>query len=130
MGRVSRVSFSRPGPENPVRSDRVGSPTPGSPAGQPGWAEALGRFNLTDEDADQLRALQVLRGEVDGRAVSLPWLDQVELLVLDGFFDFTPVQGEILKQLIPAVPNAIVNLNGDSLNRAIFRPFRSTLDHL
>ncbi len=94
------------------------------------YAEALDRFNLTDEDADQLRALQVLRGEVDGRAVSLPWLDQVELLVLDGFIDFTPVQGEILKYLIPVVPNAIVNLNGDPRNEDIFRPFRSTIEHL
>src|SRR5260221_3671179 len=94
------------------------------------YAEVLDRFNLTDEDADQLRALQVLRGEIDGRAVSLPWLDQVELLVLDGFFDFTPVQGEILKYLIPVVPNAIVNLNGDPRNEDIFRPFRSTIEHL
>ncbi|MDX6303087.1 MAG: ATP-dependent helicase/nuclease subunit [Blastocatellia bacterium] len=94
------------------------------------YAEALDRFNLTDEDADQLRALQVLHGEVGGRAVSLPWLDQVELLVLDGFFDFTPVQGEILKQLIPIVPNVIVNLNGDSRNTDIFRPFQSTIEHL
>ncbi len=94
------------------------------------YAEVLDRFNLTDEDADQLRALQVLRGEVDGRAVSLPWLDQVDLLVLDGFFDFTPVQGEILKQLIPAIPNAIVNLNGDPCNQDIFRPFQSTIEHL
>jgi ATP-dependent helicase/DNAse subunit B len=95
-----------------------------------GYAEALDRFKLTDEDADQLRALQVLRGEVNGRAVSLPWLDQIELLVLDGFFDFTPVQGEILKYLIPAIPNAIVNLNGDVRNEDIFRPFRSTIEHL
>lgn len=94
------------------------------------YSEALNRFNLTDEDADQLRALQVLCGEVDGRAVSLPWLDQVELLVFDGFFDFTPVQGEILKQLIPAIPNAIVNLNGDPRNTDIFRPFQSTIEHL
>ncbi|MDX6443460.1 MAG: ATP-dependent helicase/nuclease subunit [Blastocatellia bacterium] len=94
------------------------------------YADALNRFNLTDEDADQLRALQVLRGEVDGRSVSLPWLDQVELLVLDGFFDFTPVQGEILRQLIPAVPNVIVNLNGDAGNEDIFRPFQSTIEHL
>jgi ATP-dependent helicase/DNAse subunit B len=94
------------------------------------YAEALDRFNLTDEDADQLRALQVLRGDVNGRAVSLPWLDQVELLVLDGFFDFTPVQGEILKYLIPVVPNAIVNLNGDARNEDIFRPFQSTIEHL
>src|SRR5258706_4879974 len=94
------------------------------------YAEALDRFNLTDEDADQLRALQVLRGEIDGRAVSLPWLDQVELLVRDGFFDFTPVQGEILKHLIPVVPNAIVNLNGDPRNEDIFRPFQTTIEHL
>ncbi|MDX6557980.1 MAG: ATP-dependent helicase/nuclease subunit, partial [Blastocatellia bacterium] len=94
------------------------------------YAEALDRFNLTDEDADQLRALQVLRGEVSGQAVSLPWLDQVDLLVLDGFFDFTPVQGEILRHLIPAVPNVIVNLNGDVRNEDIFRPFRATIEHL
>ncbi len=94
------------------------------------YADALNRFGLTDEDADQLRALQVLRGEVDGRRVSLPWLDNIDLLVLDGFFDFTPVQGEILKYLIPAVPNAVVNLNGDSRNEDIFRPFQSTIEHL
>ena len=94
------------------------------------YAEALDRFGLTDEDADQLWALQVLRGEVNGRKVSLPWLDDLELLVLDGFFDFTPVQGEILKHLIPAVPNAIVNLNGDNRNEDIFRPFQSTIEHL
>ena len=94
------------------------------------YADALDRNGLTDADADQLRALQILRGEVDGRAVSLPWLDQVELLVLDGFFDFTPVQGEILRQLIPAVPNVIVNLNGETRNEDIFRPFQSTIEHL
>lgn len=96
------------------------------------YAAALDRFDLTDEDADQLRALEVLRGEVSG--VSLPWLkesaSQVDLLVLDGFFDFTPVQGEILKYLIPAIPNAIVNLNGDVRNEDIFRPFQSTIEHL
>ncbi|HKP39166.1 MAG TPA: hypothetical protein VJT71_20065, partial [Pyrinomonadaceae bacterium] len=47
------------------------------------YSEALDRFGLTDEDADQLRALQTLRGDV------LPGLDEVDLLVLDGFFDFT-----------------------------------------
>ena len=94
------------------------------------YAAVLDRFGLTDEDADQLRALQVLRGEVNGRAISLPWIENLELLVLDGFFDFTPVQGEILKYLIPAVPNAIVNLNGDHRNEDIFRPFQSTIEHL
>ncbi len=94
------------------------------------YAAALDQFDLTDEDADQLRALQVLRGEVKGRAISSPWIENLELLVLDGFFDFTPVQGEILRYLIPAVPNAIVNLNSDNRNEEIFRPFQSTIEHL
>ncbi|HVS20657.1 MAG TPA: PD-(D/E)XK nuclease family protein, partial [Pyrinomonadaceae bacterium] len=94
------------------------------------YVEALDRFGLTDEDADQLRALQVLRGEIGGRALSLPWLDQVDLLVLDGFFDFTPVQGEMLRRLIPAIPNVIVNLNHDQRNEEIFQPFQSTIEQI
>jgi ATP-dependent helicase/DNAse subunit B len=76
-----------------------------------------------------LRALKVLR-EVNLTESSLPWLEQIELLVLDGFFDFTPVQGEILKCLIPRIPDVIVNLNGDPDNEDIFRPFASTIAHL
>ncbi len=94
------------------------------------YVEALGRFGLTDEDADQLRALQILSGEVEGRHVSLPWLEQVDLLVMDGFFDFTPVQGEILRCLIPIIPKVIVNLNHDQHNTEIFQPFQSTIEHL
>src|SRR5207237_5477650 len=87
------------------------------------YSESLDRFGLTDEDADQLRALQVLRGELDGQKVRLPWLSRIDLLVLDGFFDFTPVQGEMLRWLIPSVPNVIVNLNGDEQNQELYRPF-------
>ena len=94
------------------------------------YVEALNGFGLTDEDADQLRALQILRGELDTRKVSVPWLESIDLLVLDGFFDFTPVQGEILRCLIPAIPNVIVNLNGDERNQEIFRPFQSTIEQL
>jgi ATP-dependent helicase/DNAse subunit B len=94
------------------------------------YSAALDQQGLTDEDADQLRALQLLRGDA-GQTVNLrAWLNQIDLLVLDGFFDFTPVQGEILKYLIPAIPNVIVNLNGDARNPDIFRPFQSTIDHL
>jgi ATP-dependent helicase/DNAse subunit B len=91
------------------------------------YAAALDKFHLTDEDADQLRALQVVRGDGDGQ---LSWLDQIDLLVLDGFFDFTPVQGEILKHIIPLVPGVIVNVNHDDRNEEIFRPFQSTIEHL
>src|SRR5207253_6372512 len=53
-----------------------------------------------------------------------------ELLVLDGFFDFTPVQGEMMRCLIPLIPQVIVNLNGDERNEEIFGPFRTTIDQL
>ncbi len=112
------------------------------------YSDALDLFGLTDEDADQLRALQVMRGDVaqvvnlrsidqepdesqiNNLPYSVPWLDNVELLVLDGFFDFTPVQGEILRFLIPRIPNVIVNVNHDAGNAEIFRPFDSTIEHL
>ena len=95
-----------------------------------GYSAALDRFHLTEDDADQLRALSVLRGEVDGKQVKLPWLDQVRLLVLDGFFDFTPIQGEMLRMLIPQVPEVVVNLNRDERNPEIFRPYDDTIRQL
>jgi ATP-dependent helicase/DNAse subunit B len=94
------------------------------------YQESLDRFQLTEDDADQLRALDALRGELDGRPVSLPWLSGVKLLVLDGFFDFTPAQGEMLRLLIPQIPEVIVNLNRDERNVEIFRPFDATIDQL
>jgi ATP-dependent helicase/DNAse subunit B len=91
------------------------------------YTAALDQNNLTDDDADQLRALQVVRGDHDSQ---LSWLNEIDLLVLDGFFDFTPVQGEILKHIIPLVPSVIVNVNHDDRNEEIFRPFQSTIEHL
>ncbi len=94
------------------------------------YAELLDQQQLTEQDADQLRALQVLRGELDGQALEVPWLRDVQLLVIDGFFDFTPVQGEILRQLIPRIPDVVVNLNHDERNQEIFLPFQETIGHL
>ena len=94
------------------------------------YAQLLDRYQLTEADADSLRALSILDGELEGRAVQVPWLRNVQLLVLDGFFDFTPVQGEILRRLVPAVPEVLVNLNHDERNPEIFLPFQETIDHL
>ncbi|MEK6301539.1 MAG: PD-(D/E)XK nuclease family protein [Acidobacteriota bacterium] len=94
------------------------------------YQAALDPFRLSEDDADQLRALDVLRGEIDGTQVSVPWLSQVKLLVLDGFFDFTPAQGEMLRFLIPSIPEVIVNVNRDEQNVEIFRPFASTIEQL
>ncbi|MBI4468922.1 MAG: PD-(D/E)XK nuclease family protein [Acidobacteria bacterium] len=94
------------------------------------YHKALEQFRLTEVDADQLRAIAVLRGEINGQRVRLPWLEDVQLLVLDGFFDFTPAQGLMLRWLIPRVPEVIVNVNWDERNPEIFSPFRETLDQL
>ncbi len=94
------------------------------------YCDLLDRFQLTEADADQRRALAVVSGELDGQTLRLPWLANVELLVLDGFFDFTPVQGEILRWLIPQVPEVLVNLNHDPRNQEIFLPFQETINQL
>jgi ATP-dependent helicase/DNAse subunit B len=94
------------------------------------YSDLLHRYQLTEEDADQLRALQVLSGELDGRTWNVPFLSNVQLLVLDGFFDFTPVQGEILQRLIPPIPEVVVNLNHDQRNPEIFAPFKETIERL
>jgi len=124
----------------------VGAPTPGSQPPRPvprqvdfdrdialiysAYERALSEAMFTEDDADQLRALDALRGEVDGTRVSVPWLATVRLLVLDGFFDFTPVQGEMLRLLIPRIPEVIINLNRDPANTEVFRPFAPTLEQL
>jgi ATP-dependent helicase/DNAse subunit B len=94
------------------------------------YADLLEQNNFTEADTDQLRALGILSGECDGRSVCLPWLDNVTLLVLDGFFDFTPVQGEMLRQLIQRIPDVVVNLNSDKRNPPIFEPFKNTIEQL
>ncbi|MFN2515634.1 MAG: PD-(D/E)XK nuclease family protein [Pyrinomonadaceae bacterium] len=98
------------------------------------YNEALSRFGLTEEDADQLRALKILRGGLRGgmndAKLTLPWLSRVNLLVLDGFFDFTPVQGEMLRMLVTRVPDVVVNLNHDDRNIEIFQAFRETIEQL
>ena len=96
------------------------------------YANLLTQNNLTEGDAEGLRALQILRGDNDGvdGQTRLPWLRNVQLLVLDGFFDFTPVQGEMLKLLIPRIPEVLVNLNKDERNPEIFTPFNQTITQL
>jgi len=94
------------------------------------YSELLERHQLTEADADSLRALTILNHETSSGPASIPWLRTVQLLVLDGFFDFTPVQGEILRRLIPAIPEVLVNLNHDARNPEIFLPFQDTIEHL
>ncbi|HEU4767060.1 MAG TPA: PD-(D/E)XK nuclease family protein, partial [Pyrinomonadaceae bacterium] len=94
------------------------------------YTDLLNNNQFTEEDHDQLRALSALRGELDGQHVQVPWLSNVKLLIIDGFFDFTPIQGELLRQIIPHIPQTIVNLNHDDRNAEIFVPFQETIGQL
>ncbi|HKE60049.1 MAG TPA: PD-(D/E)XK nuclease family protein, partial [Pyrinomonadaceae bacterium] len=97
------------------------------------YTDLLNTNQLTEDDADQLRAFAILRtpkNPIAGAGATVPWLDKVQLLVLDGFFDFTPVQGEMLRQLIPRVSETLVNLNHDDRNPEIFAPFQETVGQL
>jgi len=94
------------------------------------YCDLLEQHQLTEADADQLRALAVLKGDTATERWQIPSLAEVRLLVLDGFFDFTPVQGEILRQLIPRIPEVLVNLNYDERNPEIFLPFQQTIEQL
>ncbi len=75
---------------------------------------------LTDGNTDSLRALAIARGELGGRRVSTPFLDNVKLLVLDGFFDLLPVHQELVTSLAKQVPELIVNVNHDDENPQAF----------
>jgi len=94
------------------------------------YARLLEQNRLTDDDANGLQALAVLRGEIDGLRVRVPMFEQAKLLILDGFFDFTPIQGELLRSLVPRFSEVIVNLNRDELNPEIFKPFEETIKQL
>ena len=94
------------------------------------YSELLNQNHFVEEDAEQLRALWALRGMIDERFVRVPWLPKVQLFIVDGFFDFTPVQGELLRNLIPHFPETIVNLNHDDSNPEIFVPFQETIGQL
>ncbi|HEY6118360.1 MAG TPA: PD-(D/E)XK nuclease family protein [Pyrinomonadaceae bacterium] len=94
------------------------------------YSDLLNQHGLTEDDADQLRALSILNGSFQDPPLHVPWLADIKLLVLDGFFDFTPVQGEMLRLLIPRIPEVIVQLNHDARNPEIFLPFRETISHL
>lgn len=94
------------------------------------YRAALDRASYSEEDAKQLLALDILRGSLDSRSVAVPWLDNVQFLVLDGFFDFTPIQGEMLRLLIPRIENVVVSLNYDLSNTDVFRAFEHTIEQL
>ena len=93
LGRVSRLSFSRIGQARPFRRGRVRSPTPGSPAGQPGWGGTV-REGLTQSQEQQeidLGASEVLNVATVGGARALALAEQIGELKAGMQADFAVV---------------------------------------
>ncbi len=88
-------------------------------------AAAMGKF--TESDADYLRAMAALDGSLDGLPCQTPLLDGVEWLIVDGFFDLTPVQGEILRRLIKRIPRVTFNFDADADNPSVFAAVHETI---
>ncbi|MCS7080635.1 MAG: PD-(D/E)XK nuclease family protein [Chloracidobacterium sp.] len=91
------------------------------------YAAALEIGGLTENDYDYLRAIAALDGELDGSPCRTPFLEGVEWIIVDGFFDFTPVQGEILRRLVARAPRITFNFDDDVDNPQVFAPVQETI---
>lgn len=90
-----------------------------------GYQQRLNARRLIDiDDAYGLVRDRLTRGDIP------PWLARVEWLVIDSFFDFAPIQDELLKQLAGLIPDVIVNLSFDPRNPSVFAPLQSTIEGL
>ncbi|MBI3951407.1 MAG: PD-(D/E)XK nuclease family protein [Acidobacteria bacterium] len=82
---------------------------------------------LMDADEAAVRAFDILRT----RPNLPPWLNWTTTLFVDGFYDFTPIQKQLLRYLIERIPEVIVNLTYDPRNPYVFEePLRETLKFL
>ncbi len=88
---------------------------------------AAAKEKFTESDADYLRAMAALDGSLDGLPCQTPLLDRVKWLIVDGFFDLTPVQGEILRRLIKRIPRVTFNFDDDTDNPPVFAAVHETI---
>ncbi len=88
------------------------------------YARAVEEIGALDPDQAYCRALDLFRERPD---LPLP-LRATRVLLVEGFFDFTPVQKKLLRYLIERVPEAFVSLIFDPENAAVFQePLGDTL---
>ncbi len=91
------------------------------------YSAALKAGGFTESDYDYLRAIAALDGQLDGRPCRTPFLESVAWVIVDGFFDLTPVQGEILRRLVARVPRLTFHVEDDVNNPQVFAPVRETV---
>ena len=88
------------------------------------YAHVLDDIMALDPDGAYRSALDLFRQRPD-----LPhWLRETRVLLIEGFFDFTPVQKKLLRYLIERIPETIVSLVFDPENPSVFQePLADTL---
>lgn len=88
------------------------------------YARVLEELGALDPDGAYRCAVELFRRRPD----LPPWLQQTRVLLIEGFFDFTPVQKKLLRYLIERIPETIVSLVFDPENPAVFQePLADTL---
>ncbi len=87
------------------------------------YQRTLDEHDLMDADEAAARALEGLRSRPD----LSPWLDSTATLYIDGFFDFTPIQNQLLRYLVERIPEVVVNLTHDPRHPSVFaEPLQDT----
>lgn len=87
------------------------------------YQQTLDECRLMDADEATAGALQVLQSRPD----LPPGLAQTTTLFIDGFFDFTPIQKNLLRYLIERIPEVVVNLTYDPRHPTVFaEPLQDT----
>jgi len=88
------------------------------------YTEELQQQDLLDAEDAYLHALDLFRHRPD----LPPGLQGVRTLIVDGFFDFTPIQKKLLRYLIERIPDVTVTLPFDPANPSVFHiPLEDTL---
>ncbi len=145
--RIARLQESLPPPPSPQSAEQVhgyerdvarimqcyatalngGIPENSAPQHHTGPDPTAATGKFTESDAEYLRAMAALDGSLDGLPCQTPLLDGVEWLIVDGFFDLTPVQGEILRRLIKRIPRVTFNFDDDADNPPVFAAVHETI---
>ncbi|MCS6818179.1 MAG: PD-(D/E)XK nuclease family protein [Blastocatellia bacterium] len=88
------------------------------------YARVLNDIVALDPDGAYRSVLEIFRRRPD----LPPWLRETRVLLIEGFFDFTPVQKTLLRYLIERIPKTMVSLVFDPENPSVFQePLAATL---
>lgn len=86
------------------------------------YQDVLGRRRLMDQDD----AYVVVRDKLAGEPGLPTWLEHVQTLFIDGFFDLTPIQKNLVHYLAIRMPEVVVNLSMDHRHPTVSEPINET----